>query len=153
MSKENHSMPGALVGGGEMGRLVREHDWSKTCLGPAQEWPQSLQTAVSTCLHCSFPIITWWGRDLIVIYNDGYSQILGDKHPWALGQRGRDLWREIWPVIRPMLERVLDQAQASPADDLLLMLERRGYSEECYFSFSYSPIYDESGGVGGVFCP
>jgi PAS domain S-box-containing protein len=153
MSRESEAMPAFLAGGGEMGARVRAHDWSKTVLGPARQWPQSLQTAVSTCLHCSFPIITWWGRDLIVIYNDAYSQIIGNKHPWALGQRGQDLWREIWPVIRPMLERVLDHAQASPADDLLLMLERRGYSEECYFSFSYSPIYDESGGVGGVFCP
>jgi signal transduction histidine kinase/DNA-binding NarL/FixJ family response regulator len=142
-----------MAGGGELGRLVRAHDWSKTPLGRPQQWPQNLQTAVSTCLHCSFPIVTWWGRDLILIYNDAYCSIVANKHPRALGHRGEDCWREVWPLVGPMLERVLDQAQPFTADDLLLMVERHGYSEECYFCFSYSPVFDESGAVSGVFCP
>jgi hypothetical protein len=142
-----------MAGGGELGGLVRAYDWSKTPLGPSRQWPQNLQTAVSTCLHCSFPIVIWWGRDLILIYNDAYRSILANKHPRALGQRGEDCWREVWPLVGPMLERVLDQAQPFTADDLLLLVERHGYSEECYFCFSYSPVFDEGGAVSGVFCP
>jgi PAS domain S-box-containing protein len=142
-----------LIGGGTMGEAVRAKDWSKTPLGPLHAWPQSLRTTVSTCLHCSFPIVTWWGPDLILIYNDAYIPILGEKHPNALGRKGRECWSEIWPIIGPMLERVLVQGQASPAEDLQLLIERGGYPDEGYFSFSYSPIYDESGGVGGIFCP
>ncbi|MDO1529850.1 ATP-binding protein [Fulvimonas sp. R45] len=142
-----------LPGGGELGRLVRAHDWSATPLGPPAQWPQSLRTAVGTCLDCSFPIVSWWGRELALIYNDAYTSILGNKHPAALGQRGEDCWREIWPQIGPMLGRVLDEAQPYTANDLLLMIERHGYAEEGYFCFSYSPIRDERGEVCGVFCP
>jgi hypothetical protein len=142
-----------LSGGGLMGALMRAHDWTATPLGSPEQWPQSLRSLVSTCLNCSFPILLWWGRDLVKLYNDAYISILGDKHPAALGRPGRDVWPEIWDTIGPMLARVIEQGQAAPADDLLLLLHRHGYTEECYFSFSYSPIHDESGGVGGVFCP
>ena len=142
-----------LAGGGEMGALMRAKNWSETPLGPLDDWPQSLRTAVSICLNCSFPILIWWGPDLVKLYNDAYATILGNKHPQALGQKGRECWPEIWHVIGPMLRRVLEEGTASPADDLLLLLERNGYPEECYFSFSYSPIYGEMGAVGGVFCP
>jgi PAS domain S-box-containing protein len=141
------------VGGGGTGALLRAHDWASTSLGPVDHWPQSLRTSISTCLSCSFPILIWWGRDLIKIYNDAYRTLIGDKHPKALGQKGAECWPEIWHIIGPMLGRVLWQGVATPADDLLLLLARSGYPEECYFSFSYSPIYDETGGVGGVFCP
>lgn len=142
-----------LSGGGEMGRLMRSMDWGATPLSDPGTWPQSLRTSVSTCLNCSFPILVWWGPELVKLYNEAYAPILGAKHPSALGARGRDVWPEIWEVISPMLDRVMTSGEASPADDLLLMLERHGYAEECYFSFSYSPIRDESGGIGGVFCP
>ncbi len=142
-----------LSGGGEMGRRMRAMDWRGTPLSDPSTWPQSLRTSVSTCLNCSFPILVWWGPELVKLYNDAYATILGIKHPSALGRRGQDVWPEIWHVIGPMLDRVLTLGEASPADDLLLMLERNGYAEECYFSFSYSPIRDESGGIGGVFCP
>jgi PAS domain S-box-containing protein len=157
-SPENSSMDAQtslafLSGGGELGALVRGYDWSKNPLGLPQQWPQSLRMAVSMCLSCSFPIVIWWGRELILIYNDAYTSILGNKHPQALGQRGEDCWREVWPLVGPMLERVLDQAKPFTADDLQLMVWRHGYFEECYFYFSYSPIYEENGGVSGVFCP
>ncbi|HZP85733.1 MAG TPA: ATP-binding protein [Burkholderiales bacterium] len=142
-----------LTGGGEMGAATRKLEWSNTLLGPVQSWPQSLRTSISTCLNCSFPILIWWGPDLVMLYNDAYRPILGTKHPNALGQRGCECWPEIWHVIGPMLERVLANGTATAAADLLLLLERNGYPEECYFSFSYSPIHDESGRVGGVFCP
>lgn len=140
-------------GGGEMADRVRTLDWSKTSLGPIESWPQSLRTSVSICLNSRFALLIWWGPQLVKIYNDKYIDLIGKKHPWALGSPGKTVWPEIWPTIGPMLEGVLQRGEASWSDDLLLLLERNGYPEECYFTFSYSPIVDESGGVGGVFTP
>src|SRR6185437_5402538 len=142
-----------LAGGGEMGARVRALDWSKTPLGPISKWPQSLKTSVSTCLNSRFPMLIWWGPQLVKIYNDAYRPLIGSKHPWALGCPGREVWPEIWDVIGPMLNQVMERGEATVSEDLLLLLERDGYPEECYFSFSYSPIRDESGRVGGVFTP
>ncbi|MES2223026.1 MAG: PAS domain-containing protein [Acidobacteriota bacterium] len=142
-----------LAGGGEMGARVRALDWSKTPLGPISKWPQSLKTSVSTCLNSRFPMLIWWGPELVKIYNDAYQPLIGIKHPWALGCPGREVWPEIWNIIGPMLEQVIERGEATVSTDLLLLLERGGYAEECYFSFSYSPIRDESGRVGGVFTP
>jgi len=142
-----------LVGGGEMGALVRGFDWESHPLGTPARWPQSLRSAVSICLGSRFPIVLWWGPELFLIYNDAYGPMLGVKHPGALGQPGRACWPEIWHIIGPMLEgTVLENGEATWSDDQLLVLERHGYAEECYFTFTYSPIRDESGGVGGVFC-
>ncbi|HVA90459.1 MAG TPA: PAS domain-containing protein, partial [Chloroflexota bacterium] len=144
--------PEGLGGGGEVGALVRALDWSTTPLGPSESWPQSLRTALSICLASRFPILIWWGPDLVMLYNDAYRPILGaTKHPRALGQRGRDCWPEIWDLIGPMLAGVLTTGEATWSDDQLLPLDRNGYVEECYFTFSYSPIRDETGGIGGVF--
>jgi PAS domain S-box-containing protein len=142
-----------LAGGGEMGALMRSLDWSTTLLGPVSSWPQSLRTSVSTCLNSRFAIVIWWGPDLVMLYNDAYRDIIAGKHPAALGRPGRECWPEIWPTIRPMLEGVLQLGDATWSNDFLLPLERNGYPEECYFTFSYSPIRDESGGIGGVFTP
>jgi PAS domain S-box-containing protein len=142
---------GWLSGGGELGGLIRECDWSKTPLGPLESWPQSLQTAVSICVASRFPIVLYWGAEYVVLYNDAYSAILGSKHPWALGQRCRDCWAEIWDTIGPMLEGVVRTGEATWSDDLLLVLHRYGYAEECYFSFSFSPVRVEAGVAGGVF--
>lgn len=153
---EKMMMPGVdntLAGGGEMGRLMREHDWSATPVGLVDSWPQSLRTAVSICLASRFPIIVFWGPDLIQFYNDAYRTILGTtKHPSALGQRAQDCWPEIWDVIEPMLHGVLADGTSTWSENQLLLLERNGYPEECYFTFSYSPIRNETGDVGGVFC-
>src|SRR5579883_324639 len=141
-----------FAGGGEMGVLMRSIDWSQTPLGPKEQWPQSLRTSVSICLASRFPILIWWGPELVMLYNDAYRPILGSvKHPQAMGQRGKECWPEIWDVIGPMLEGVLSMGEATWSDDQLLLLNRNGYIEECYFTFSYSPIRDESGGIGGVF--
>lgn len=142
---------GVLGGGGEMGRRMRELDWAKTPLGLFSAWPQSLRTSASICLASRFPIVLYWGPELVVLYNDAYSQILGSKHPWALGQTCQTCWAEIWDTIGPMLDGVLKTGEATWSDDLLLMLQRYGYPEECYFSFSFSPVRVESGEVGGVF--
>src|SRR5579862_9957117 len=140
-----------LVGGGEMARLVRAKDWSRTPLGPIEQWPQSLKTSVSICLASRFPIVMYWGPEYVVLYNDAYSSILGSKHPWALGQCCRDCWAEIWDTIAPMLDGVVQTGVATWSNDLLLPLNRYGYAEECYFSFSFSPVRVEAGVVGGVF--
>lgn len=141
-----------LAGGGEMGALMRSMDWSSSPLGPLSDWPQSLRTTVSTCLNSRFPILIWWGPELAMLYNDAYRQIVGDKHPESMGAPGREVWPEIWDVIGPMLQGVLERGDATWSENQLLMLRRHGYPEECYFTFSYSPIRDESGGIGGVFC-
>ncbi len=140
------------VPGSELASLVETGDWADGPLGPPPEWPQSLRTAVGICLSSRFPILLWWGPELVMIYNDAYRPMLGQKHPRALGAPGREVWGEIWDVIGPMLEQVMTGGGATWSVDQLLVLERNGYPEECYFTYSYSPITDESGGVGGVFC-
>ncbi len=140
-----------FAGGGEVGALMEAIDWSQSPLGPVTSWPQSLRTAVSICMHSRFELFLWWGPDLVVLYNDAYRQTLQRKHPWALGKPGRVVWAEIWPVIGPMLENVVRTGEATWSADLLLFLERYGYPEETYHTFSYSPIIDEQGQVAGVF--
>ncbi|MFL6565218.1 MAG: ATP-binding protein, partial [Burkholderiales bacterium] len=140
-----------LVGGGEMGARIRAHDWSRSPLGPMEGWPQSLRSALSICLGSRFPIVLYWGAERAVLYNDAYAEILGKKHPWALGRPCREVWSEIWDVIAPMLDGVVASGEATWSDDQLLLLERRGYPEECYFSFSFSPVGGASQQTEGVF--
>ncbi len=144
---------GFLSGGGETGALIRAHDWARTPLGPIEQWPQSLRTSVSICLKSRFAILIWWGREFVKLYNDAYATILGRKHPQALGSPGTAVWPEVWHIIGPMLQGVMERGEATWSENLLLELERNGYPEECYFTFSYSPIHAESGGVGGIFTP
>ncbi len=140
-----------LAGGGEMGALMRSLDWSKTLLGPVSRWPQSLRTAVSILLASRFPMLIHWGPELVQFYNDGFRPILGDlKHPGALGQPAYPWWTEIWDVLTPMFERVL-AGEGTWYENQLILPNRNGYIEETYFTFSHSPIRDESGGVVGIF--
>jgi two-component sensor histidine kinase/PAS domain-containing protein len=141
------------IGESQMAGLMRDHNWAKTPLGPAEHWPQSLKTAAGICLESRFPIVLWWGADFVVIYNDDYRPILGDKHPRALGRAGREVWGDVWPVFGPMLESVMRSGEATQSRDLLLVMNRHGYDEETYLTFSYSPIRDESSRVAGVFTP
>src|SRR3989442_64255 len=140
-----------LAGGGEMGAFMRSFDWSSSPLGPVAGWPQSLRTAVSLCLNARFASCIFWGPDLIMLYNDGCRQMIASKHPGALGHPGREGWPEIWHIIGPRLQSVLDTGQATWSEDFPLLLERNSYLEECYFTFSLSPIRDETGRVGGIF--
>jgi signal transduction histidine kinase len=141
-----------LAGGGEMGALMRSMDWSSSPIGPVSGWPQSLRTAVSILLNSRYPMFIFWGPHLAKLYNDGYRPILAAKHPWALGRPGPEIWPEIWDTIGPMVDRVVRHGEATWSRDLMLFMHRNGYAEECYFTFSYSPIRDETGGVGGMFC-
>lgn len=139
-----------LSGGGEMGNLIRNTDWSKTPLGHPQTWPQSLRTMVGVMLDNPFGMYIAWGKDYIQLYNDGYRPILGaSKHPQALGISTRETFSEIWPIIEPMFDGVMDRKPVG-FPDFMLPLNRNGFVEECYFDFSYSPIRLENGQVGGV---
>ncbi|MBU7582320.1 MAG: response regulator [Nostoc sp. TH1S01] len=142
-----------FAGGGEMGSLMRSLDWSQTLLGSASTWAQSLKTAVSIILNSHYPMFIWWGREYANIYNDAYRPILGaSKHPQFLGQSAKVCWAEVWDVVGPLADSVLNTGQPTWSENLQLLMDRYGYLEETYFTFSYSPIRDETGGVGGVFC-
>jgi hypothetical protein len=139
-----------LAGGGEMGALTRAHDWSATPLGRPETWPQSLRTAVRILLNTNHPMFIWWGRELIQFYNDAYRQTMGpERHPSALGQRGRECWEEIWPIIGPQIEQVMSGGGATWHENQLVPVTRRGRLEQVYWTYGYSPI-DEGDRVGGV---
>jgi anti-sigma regulatory factor (Ser/Thr protein kinase) len=146
------SMGKVLTASGEMGRLIQSIDWSATPLGPIQDWPSSLRTAVGICLSCRFPLLIWWGHELVMLYNGAYRSVLGAaKHPQSMGARGADVWPECWSIIEPTLCRVLERGEATCAKDLRLLLDHDGDLEERYFTFLHSPIWGESGEVCGVF--
>jgi PAS domain S-box-containing protein len=140
-----------LSGGGEMGALMRAHDWSTSPLGPPEHWPQSLRTVVSLMLTSKFPMFIAWGPHLAFLYNDGYRPIFGAKHPHALGLPFRDVWSEIWSDIEPLVTKAL-AGEATFHEDLHLIMERNGYPEDTWYTFSYSPVRDETGGIAGMFC-
>src|SRR5689334_4101093 len=141
-----------LRGGGEMGERIRAKDWSTTPLGPVEWWPQSLKTIVRIMLTSRQPIWIGWGKDLIKLYNDPYKAIVGGKHPEALGQPASVVWRDIWKDIEPMLKQVMEKNEGTYVESQLLIMERYGYPEETYYTFSYSPVPDDHGGVGGMIC-
>ncbi len=141
---------GYFAGGGEMRDRIRAFDWSKSPLGPIEEWPISLRTIVAVMLGNRYPMAVWWGRDSLQLYNDAFRPILGDKHPASLGSSGLAVWRESWEVLGPMARSVLDGGLATWHEHLLVPADRSGFGEEASFSFSYSPIPTDTGAVGGV---
>lgn len=129
-----------------MQELVNGSDWAATPLGPIENWPERLKTTTSILLNSRFPMWMAWGPELTVIYNDDYARTtLGKRHPWALGRPAQQVWSEIWRDIGPRIERILATGKASWDETLLLILERSGYREETYHTFSYSPLIDSSG--------
>jgi PAS domain S-box-containing protein len=143
--------PYFLSDGGEMGARMRELDWSTSPLGLPADWPISLRTAVSLMLSSLYPMFIAWGPDLAFLYNDAYRPILGAKAPLALGQAFRSVWPEIWDDIEPLVLRALN-GEATFNENLHLVMVRNGFPEDTWYTFSYSPVRDESGGVGGMFC-
>ena len=143
---------GFLSGGGELGALMRAFPWETTPLGPPESWPQNLKMAMRIMLTSRQPIWIGWGEELIYFYNDPYKSIIGGKHPWALGRPTREVWREIWRRYRPMLDTAMGGDQGTYVEAQLLIMERNGYPEETYYTFSYSPIPNDDGQVGGIFC-
>ncbi|MEO6380676.1 MAG: PAS domain-containing protein, partial [Nitrobacter sp.] len=139
-----------LAGGGEMGDLTRRFDWAATPVGVPESWPQSLRTTVRIMLNTNHPMFIWWGLDLIQFYNDAYRQTMGpERHPGALGQKGRDCWAEIWDIIGPQIEHVSAGHGATWHEDQLIPVTRHGRLEQVYWTYGFSPI-DEGEGVGGV---
>jgi PAS domain S-box-containing protein len=149
---QSSSRTGTFAGDGEMARRMRDFDWSATPVGSSAGWPQSLRIAVGILLNSRYPTFLWWGRELTNLYNDDTMPILGQRHPGALGQPAAHIWSETWDAIGPQTEVVLNQGRPARSEDLLLVLERNGYPEEAYFTFSYSPVRGDGGGVGGLFC-
>ncbi len=141
-----------VVGGGEMGKLVRSMDWSLTPLGPIDSWPQSLRTTVNICLASALPICVIGGAGLVQIYNDGYRVICGGKHPHSMGQNFPQCWSEAWPVIGEAHDSAL-AGDTAFLEDQQIFLDRHGYNEECFFTFSFSPVRGEGGHIGGLFHP
>ena len=142
-----------IASGGEMAALIGARNWSETGLGPSETWPRSLQTALRILVTSRYAMWLGWGPDLIFFYNDAYrSMTLGAKHPWALGQPAAKVWEEIWEDLRPRAETVLRTGNATWDEGLRLFLERSGYPEETYHTFSYSPLPDDDGKIGGMLC-
>jgi signal transduction histidine kinase len=144
--------PEFLTGGGEMGQRIREFEWSSTPLGPIEQWPQSLRTCMRIMLTSPQPIWIGWGKELITLYNDPYLAIIGGKHPRALGEPTAVVWREVWPAIGPMLKQVMEKDEGTYVESQLLIMERNGYPEETYYTFSYSPIPGNGGSAAGMIC-
>lgn len=141
--------PDSLLNGSEMGRRIREFDWASTSLGPIESWPQCLRDHAGMLADNTFAMYIFWGPDDVAIYNDAYIPMAGDKHPRLLGMRTKDAWKEVWPQVQPLLEQA-KSGRAVSLIDLRLLLERNGFPEESYFTFSYSPLRDERGAVAGV---
>ena len=149
---EMNSKASFLEGGGKMGELIRAFDWEKTSLGSPENWPQSLKTCVRIMLTSRQPIWIGWGKDLIKLYNDPYKAIVGGKHPWALGQPASVVWKDIWEDIEPMLKTVMEKDEGTYVESQLLIMDRNGYLEETYYTFSYTPIPGDKGGTAGMIC-
>jgi PAS domain S-box-containing protein len=139
-----------LAGGGEMGAIMRSTDWSKTMLGPIERWPRSLTTMLGVVLGSRFPMLLWWGPDLLHLYNDAYRPILRDKHPASLAAPAALVWAEIWDVAGPMARSVQEGGPATWTEDLQLFINSGGMAEETYFTFSYSPVPGDDGRIGGL---
>jgi len=154
-AKEKTSLQNSdwLVGGGEMGALIREFDWGNTPLGPHSSWSPSLRMMVRFLLANRFPLLLWWGPQFIQIYNDPYRPVLGDKHPGrGLGKPVSECWNEIWHILRPLIETPFNGGAPTWMDDILLQINRYGFVEETHFTIAYSPVPDETvpGGIGGL---
>jgi PAS domain S-box-containing protein len=149
-----NSLPDFLTSDGQLGELIRSYDWSSTPLGPISMWSQSLKTTVNLMLNSSNPIWIGWGPENTFLYNDAYIDILGvEKHDWALGKPAYVVWEEIWDVCGPLSDKVFIEGKSTNNTDVELFMKRGDFLEEKYFSFSYNPVFDETGKVGGLFCP
>src|SRR5450755_800651 len=149
---DKHGAPDFLAGSGEMASMMRDFDWASTDLGPPGSWPQSLKTVVRIVLTSRYAMWMAWGPNLRFFCNDAYLPTVGMKRDWVLGARSDKVWEEIWPDISPRIQRVLEEGRATWDEGLPLFLERFGFPEESYHTFSYSPIYDDDSRIAGMLC-
>ena len=131
--------------------MMRSRNWTDSPLRPPEVWPPSLRSTVSLPLGSGFPMFVAFGPELGLLYNDAYAEILGRKHPDALGRRFQDVWSEIWPDICPLVDKAI-AGEATWAENIPLVMDRNGYDERTWFTFSYSPVRDEERRVAGLFC-
>lgn len=151
LSPNKSTGEGKVFGVGEMADLTRAFDWSRTSLGPIDEWPEVLLNHVNTLLNSRHPMFLWWGADLVQFYNDAYRPSLGEgKHPTALGQKGVECWPEIWPIIFPQIDAVMTRGEASWHENQLVPIHRNGRIEDVYWTYGYSPVYTSGGDIGGT---
>jgi PAS domain S-box-containing protein len=136
---------------GEMATRIRRMDWSSHPMGPPDDWPQALRFALNLALSSSFPTAIYWGPEYFLLYNDAWSAIPADRHPWALGRRGAEVWSDIWDVVGPLFERTMQDGQPFAAYDQMLMMERNGVPTETYWNYSGTPLRDEHGAIVGIF--
>ncbi|MDB5472915.1 MAG: hypothetical protein JWP99_218, partial [Devosia sp.] len=140
-----------LFGGGALGKLIRNYDWRGTSLGPIERWPPALHIAANLIVNSGQPMFIAWGADLTFLYNDRYAPILGARHPHALGLPFQQVWPEIWSDLFPLVEAALS-GRSSWMENMHLVMERNGTREDTWYTFSYSPIFDEEGRTGGMIC-
>lgn len=152
MPRRGPYIPRGLRLVGEMGARIAAFDWEPSPVGKMSRWPSSLKTSLSLCLASRYPMFLWWGSTLTNFYNDAYAPILGARHPDALGGNAAEIWHEIWPIVGPQVDAVLATGEATWNESIPLTVERNGYLEEIYVTFSYSPAIDDRGSVAGIFC-
>jgi len=152
LKAESHRIRGleTIHGQGEMAELIRAFEWSQTALGPISIWPETLVFLINAALATRQPFLLMWGPELIQIYNDSFAPILTDRHPAALGQRGRELWQDVWPVVGDQLEAVLNEGRDFFQEHALVPILRNGVLQNAYFDYSYSPAYNSDGTVAGI---
>ncbi|MFD9738529.1 response regulator [Umezawaea sp. NPDC059074] len=140
-----------FAGPGDTLARHRAHDWSATPLGPVESWSVELRSAIRTLLPSRVPMLLWWGPTQVQLFNEAYTQVLGDKYPEAVGQPGAECWAEVWDELGPLVDAVMAGREATYSENHLLFLHRHGYREETYWTYSYSPVHDERGAVVGIF--
>lgn len=140
-----------LKGGGQTGDLFRSIDWSRHPLGPVEQWPSALLTMINVLFHSQHPMFIWWGPDLYQFYNDAYMPCFGKgKHPQAMGQRGEECWPEIWPIIKPQIDLVMNEGGSTWHENQLVPIFRNNRIEDVYWTYGYSPIFGTDGDISGV---
>ena len=139
-----------FAGPGPVHALLRATDWSRTPLGPADEWPPELAAAIRTVLASDVPMLIWWGPEFVQIYNEAYAGVIGDKHPAGIGQAGAECWSEVWPLLSPWANAAFSGQGTRHSENEMLLINRSGYEEETYWTFSYSPITAASDEIVGV---
>jgi hypothetical protein len=140
-----------LNNSGDMGDLVKAHDWSLTSIGPVENWPLSLRITVYNVLHCGFPMFLFWGEEFLCFYNSAFRPSLGaeGKHP-AIGKKAIVVWGEIWHIVGPLLQKVFVTGEAIVIEDQLVPFYRNGKVEDIYWTFTYSPALGENDKICGV---
>jgi PAS domain S-box-containing protein len=150
MSLHPHSLA-FLQGGGAMGERMRGFDWEAHPLGPPQHWPPALRTSLSLCLNSSFPTAIYWGPEMYVLYNDAWSVIPAEKHPWILGKPAREGWADIWHVVGPQFRQVAETGEGLALYEQMLPMVRGGEPRETWWNYSFTPIRQADHSIGGIF--